>query len=422
MSDGEKLPSDWLTSCQPAAKQGASCAGSAVGAQPADFAVGDPKTFLGPLPLPSRSRKTDREGDRKKEEDWGEEKERERERGGRTQCPVGKASTRCRVSLSPRPLVLTLLMTLDMYISADRHAQRSRRHCDFRRNRRPRTAEASLKRRHVCFASVALDGVGVADLMKAAGLSPTAAFTTIFPRKRRLAAEACTAAFEGALAALNKLLGAGKLESGFRKYIDKYLSPSQPRRARWRVPHRFLAADAWRQGTSFKAPTPRASKAFWPPWKTTLPIIRQKPGGKAQPQEPTAKWWRHVLSRAVADANGPALRGNPAGQPGKAPRSSAVTEHRPEVARGILEIEADLHGVPRAARCMLGSDGSVLRTGRALCRCGPACTKAAIMARLALQFRSNNLCDVPRTLIAVASFLTRSRGWHPPLDEDKIVI
>jgi len=123
---------------------------------PADFAVGDPKTFPRTRsrspPAPEKQTRGDREEGRR----LGRRRGTGTGTGGQNAMSEWeKASTRCRVSLSPRPLVLTLLMTLDIvHLGPDRHGQGAPA-CDFRRNRRPRTAEASLTRRHVCFASVA---------------------------------------------------------------------------------------------------------------------------------------------------------------------------------------------------------------------------------------------------------------------------
>jgi len=153
--------------------------------------------------------------------------------------------------------------------------------------------------------------VGVADLMKAAGFTH-GGFYNHFSSKEELAAEACTAAFEGALAALNKLLGAGKLESGFRKYIDKYLSPSHRDEPDGGCPTASLAADAWRQGDEFQGAYTEGIEGFLATLEDHFSKSSgKKPGGKANADRDRAMRTLSemvgaiVLSRAVAGANPP---------------------------------------------------------------------------------------------------------------------
>jgi len=97
-----------------------------------------------------------------------------------------------------------------------------------------------------------IDGVGVADLMKAAGFTH-GGFYNHFPSKEALAAEACASAFEGEIAEMTKVFEAAKSEPGFRKYVEKYLSPSHRDQPDGGCPTASLAADAWRQGDEVQA-------------------------------------------------------------------------------------------------------------------------------------------------------------------------
>ena len=94
-----------------------------------------------------------------------------------------------------------------------------------------------------------IDGVGVADLMKAAGFTH-GGFYNHFPSKEALAAEACASAFEGTLTELNNALdhGASKSGSAFSEYLAHYLSPDHRDDPNGGCPMASFAVDAWRQG------------------------------------------------------------------------------------------------------------------------------------------------------------------------------
>ncbi|WP_394845280.1 TetR/AcrR family transcriptional regulator [Pendulispora brunnea] len=92
-----------------------------------------------------------------------------------------------------------------------------------------------------------IDGVGVADLMKAAGFTH-GGFYNHFPSKEALAAEACTAAFEGVIGEITARMEAGPAGSAFWQYLEEYLSPEHRDDPNGGCPTASLAVDAWRQG------------------------------------------------------------------------------------------------------------------------------------------------------------------------------
>ncbi len=149
-----------------------------------------------------------------------------------------------------------------------------------------------------------IDGVGVADLMKAAGFTH-GGFYNHFESKEALAAEACAAAFEGAIAAMTKLLG--KTESGFRKYIDKYLSQAHRDEPDGGCPTASLAADAWRQGDEFQAAYTEGIRGFLAIFEEQLAKTTGKKAS-ASARERALRTLNEmvgalVLSRAVAGAD-----------------------------------------------------------------------------------------------------------------------
>jgi len=96
-----------------------------------------------------------------------------------------------------------------------------------------------------------IDGVGVSDLMAAAGFTH-GGFYNHFPSKEALAGEACGAALERANRALAASLEAGKGKA-WRDYLAEYLSPHHRDDPAHGCTLAALATDAGRQGKDVQA-------------------------------------------------------------------------------------------------------------------------------------------------------------------------
>jgi TetR/AcrR family transcriptional repressor of nem operon len=94
------------------------------------------------------------------------------------------------------------------------------------------------------------DGVGVADLMKAAGFTH-GGFYNHFASKEALAEEACGAALEGANGALAESLEGRR--GAFAAYLAQYLSPAHRDDPATGCTLAALSADAGRQGKDVQA-------------------------------------------------------------------------------------------------------------------------------------------------------------------------
>jgi TetR/AcrR family transcriptional regulator, transcriptional repressor for nem operon len=96
-----------------------------------------------------------------------------------------------------------------------------------------------------------VDGVGVADLMKAAGFSH-GGFYNHFASKEVLAGEACASVFDWALGDVRGVVGEGK-DGPFRTLLENYLSPAHRDDPGTSCPTGTLVTDAARQGGSMQA-------------------------------------------------------------------------------------------------------------------------------------------------------------------------
>jgi TetR/AcrR family transcriptional repressor of nem operon len=158
-----------------------------------------------------------------------------------------------------------------------------------------------------------VDGVGVADLMKAAGFTH-GGFYNHFPSKEALAAEACGSAFEESIAGLKAALAADPDGSGaaLLRYLEGYLSSGHRDDVKGGCPTAGLVTDAARQGDPMRA-------TFAEGIETVLTVFAARlEGAKGGLEEgdPSAARQRAivllsemvgalVLSRAVGSANPP---------------------------------------------------------------------------------------------------------------------
>ncbi|WP_394824603.1 TetR/AcrR family transcriptional regulator [Pendulispora albinea] len=155
-----------------------------------------------------------------------------------------------------------------------------------------------------------IDGVGVADLMKAAGFTH-GGFYNHFPSKEALAAEACASAFENTLAELNTALaaGAGKSGSAFSQYLAHYLSPGHRDDPNGGCPMASFAVDAWRQGDEVQSAYAEGIESVLSAFATQLAKgARGKKTGASAARVQAIRLLSEVvgallLARAVAGAN-----------------------------------------------------------------------------------------------------------------------
>ncbi|GAA2330327.1 TetR/AcrR family transcriptional regulator [Streptomyces violaceusniger] len=96
-----------------------------------------------------------------------------------------------------------------------------------------------------------IDGVGIADLMKEAGLTH-GGFYNHFPSKDALAVEVCRAAFEQSLGTLDAMIEAGATPEGtpLERAVAVYLSTDHRDHPDGGCPSSSLIADAGRDGES----------------------------------------------------------------------------------------------------------------------------------------------------------------------------
>jgi TetR/AcrR family transcriptional repressor of nem operon len=99
------------------------------------------------------------------------------------------------------------------------------------------------------FREQGVDGVGVADVMKAAGFTH-GGFYNHFPSKDALAAEACESAFARSVAGLRDRLAAepDAPAAALSRYVEAYLSLGHRDDTRDGCPMALFAADSARQG------------------------------------------------------------------------------------------------------------------------------------------------------------------------------
>jgi TetR/AcrR family transcriptional repressor of nem operon len=178
--------------------------------------------------------------------------------------------------------------------------------------------QAARNRQHIIdtasrlFRERGIDGVGVADLMKEAGFTH-GGFYNHFSSKEALAAEACGAAFEGALSGLMEALDQGRGGSGaaFTQYVQQYLTPTHRDDLSGGCPMAALAVDAGRQAQEVQAAYAAGLEAVVSVFARQLSQQKEDKGGDAASREHAMRLVSEmvgalVLARAVADAD-PAL-------------------------------------------------------------------------------------------------------------------
>jgi TetR/AcrR family transcriptional repressor of nem operon len=104
------------------------------------------------------------------------------------------------------------------------------------------------------FRSQGIDGAGIADLMKAAGLTH-GGFYNHFASKDALAVEVCDASFGHSLGRLGETIEQGTDESGtaLTRVVADYLSPEHRDAPDGGCPSASLVVDAWRQSDQVQA-------------------------------------------------------------------------------------------------------------------------------------------------------------------------
>jgi TetR/AcrR family transcriptional repressor of nem operon len=105
------------------------------------------------------------------------------------------------------------------------------------------------------FREKGVDGIAVAELMKAAGLTH-GGFYNHFESKEELAAAAFEAAFAAAIARLDRLAGRtgeGDRDQVFASYVDRYLARTTRDAPGTSCPMATLGTDAARHGPTLKA-------------------------------------------------------------------------------------------------------------------------------------------------------------------------
>jgi len=115
--------------------------------------------------------------------------------------------------------------------------------------------DALLKAASRLFRSQGIDGVGVAEIAREAGLTHGALYAH-FPSKEALAAEAFAHGFEGNMAAIREW--AGDRRPSFRDYLDSYLSTAMRDRVETGCPMAASASEIGRQGSAVSTSFTRA--------------------------------------------------------------------------------------------------------------------------------------------------------------------
>jgi TetR/AcrR family transcriptional regulator, transcriptional repressor for nem operon len=116
---------------------------------------------------------------------------------------------------------------------------------------RKRVLEAATR----LFRQKGVDGIAIADLMKAAGLTH-GGFYNHFESKEELAAAACTTAFAAAIERMERnVVGAGarRRKDVFAHYVERYLARRTRDAPETSCPMATLGTDAARHGPELKA-------------------------------------------------------------------------------------------------------------------------------------------------------------------------
>lgn len=152
------------------------------------------------------------------------------------------------------------------------------------------------------------EGVGVADLMKAAGFSH-GGFYNHFPSKQALAAETCAGAFERSTAKLASEPGQEPAQ-GLRDFLEHYLSPEHRDDPAEGCTLAALAADAGRQPREVQAAFAQGLEEVF---KVTAAQLARSAADKRKGAEPSQRGraiqlmsqavGAVILARAVAAAD-----------------------------------------------------------------------------------------------------------------------
>lgn len=152
------------------------------------------------------------------------------------------------------------------------------------------------------------EGVGIADLMKAAGFTH-GGFYNHFPSKQALAAEMCSEAFQRSNAKLAEQLEQAPDEA-LRDFVAHYLSPEHRDDPAQGCTLASLAADTGRQPPEVQASVAQGLEQVIQLIAEHLPRASPEPrtAGKASPRERAIQMMSEVvggliLARAVAAAN-----------------------------------------------------------------------------------------------------------------------
>jgi TetR/AcrR family transcriptional regulator, transcriptional repressor for nem operon len=150
-----------------------------------------------------------------------------------------------------------------------------------------------------------VDGVGVADLMKAAGFTH-GGFYNHFPSKEALAAEACASAFSGSIATLREALEEGDGAAALADFVQGYLTPAHRDDSTGACPTASMPIDAWRQGEPIQVAYAEGLSALADLFTANQPAKRGADGRARALRTLSEMVGALVLARAVAEA-APAL-------------------------------------------------------------------------------------------------------------------
>jgi TetR/AcrR family transcriptional regulator, transcriptional repressor for nem operon len=144
---------------------------------------------------------------------------------------------------------------------------------------RTRVLEAASR----LFREKGVDGIAVADLMKAAGLTH-GGFYNHFESKEELAAAACGTAFSAAVERVERKAseagGRGRAEV-FAQYVKRYLARRTRDAPGTSCPIAALGTDAARQGPTFKAAFAQGVLRYIEAFSKLIPSTRGEPRAEA---------------------------------------------------------------------------------------------------------------------------------------------
>jgi TetR/AcrR family transcriptional repressor of nem operon len=133
------------------------------------------------------------------------------------------------------------------------------------------------------FREKGIDGIAVADVMKAAGLTH-GGFYNHFQSKDDLAAAACRAAFAAAVDRVERKAaeaGADGRERAFTHYVGRYLAPETRDAPGTCCPMATLGTDAARGGAELKAAFAEGVKRYIDAFANIVPAVGEHPRAEA---------------------------------------------------------------------------------------------------------------------------------------------